>query len=187
MSVAFTLYPWTISYRGTGKRSIRDLDNYLDRRFEFPNYISSLPLLQHRPNVNLVRERRLWLRVQVPIRIRYLCSRRQLPHTQDYYAHCSRHLRGSYNTYTFSTNLSLWRHILQPLLGPRDINDPVNNSMRNMNTLWSEFASDALRERPHGVLGCREGGHEGVALDRGRCACEDESGWVLRRLVFGCL
>lgn len=38
----------------------------------------SLPLFQHWPDINFIRKRRLWLRVQIPVRIRDLFFSHQL-------------------------------------------------------------------------------------------------------------
>lgn len=45
-----------------------------------------------------------------------------------------------------------------PLLRPRDIDHPVDNHMRDVDSLRTELAREALGQSAQGELACREGG-----------------------------
>jgi len=85
------------------------------------------------------------------------------------------------------TNLSLSRHILQPLLRPLNINHAVNDRMRDVHAFRRELLRYTSRQGTQGEFGRREAGHERVGFDGGGCAGEDEGWWVLGFLVFGVL
>lgn len=67
----------------------------------------------------------------------------------------------------------------QPVrLRPRNVNDPVDDRVRDVHALGTEFPSERLREGAQGELHGREGGEERGAFDGGCGAREDEGGWV---------
>ena len=63
-------------------------------------------------------------------------------------------------------------------LGPRDVNDAVDDGVRDVHALGAELAREGLRQGAQGELHGREGGEEGGALDGGGGAGEDEGGRV---------
>jgi hypothetical protein len=80
------------------------------------------PLLQHRPNINLISKTPLPLRMQIPIRLSNIIR----------------------------ANLAIGRHALQKLLGFRDIvhiNRAINDSVKDVHTLWSELFRDRSAQR----------------------------------------
>lgn len=75
---------------------------------------------------------------------------------------------------SISADLSLRRHILQPLLCARDINDAVDDGVRDMHALRREFPGYRLAQSAHGVLAGAETGHFGIRLDGCGRAGEDQ-------------
>jgi hypothetical protein len=106
------------------------------------------PLLQHRPNINLISKTPLPLRMQMPIRLRNIAR----------------------------ANLALGRHISQPRLGLRDvihINRTINDSVRDVHTLWSELFRDRSAQRAEGEFAAGERRHLRVGFDGCGRAGED--------------
>lgn len=95
-----------------------------------------LPLLDIRPDVNLPRKRRPGLRMQMPIRIRDA-------------------IRADLTVFDAIIHL----HVLRA----RDVNDAVDNGMRDMDALGPEFARQALAQRARGEFARGEGAAEGGA------------------------
>lgn len=67
-----------------------------------------------------------------------------------------------------------------PLLGSRDINDPIEDGMRDMHSPRAELSRQTLRRSPLGELAARERGEGCAAAQRGRGARDDE-GWRMWR------
>lgn len=85
----------------------------------------------------------------------------------------------------FRANLTLRRHVLQPLLRSRDVNDTIDDGVGDVHSLWSEFFRDRGAEGAEGPFAAGERGHLGVGFDAGGGAGEDESWWVGVAGVFG--
>ena len=77
-------------------------------------------------------------------------------------------------------NLALGRHVLQPLLSPRNINNTINNSVSDMHALRREFPRDRIAQRAQRPLAAGESGHLRVGFDA-RCRAGEDQGWR----VFG--
>ena len=77
-------------------------------------------------------------------------------------------------------NLALWRHILQPLLGPGNVDDAVDDGVSNVYSLRRKLPRDRIAQRTQRPLAAGEGGHLRVRFDTGRSASEYQG-----RGVFG--
>jgi hypothetical protein len=125
--------------------------------------ISRLPLLNIRPQIQLIRKRRPRLRMQKPIRIGNL----------HYISTPSSSLGGTGEggkTYSIRANLRIL--MLKDIsLRTRNINYAINNDMRDMHSLGTEFSCQRLREGPKTELCACEGAEEGRAADACRCTC----------------
>jgi hypothetical protein len=108
------------------------------------NYFS--PLLQHRPNINLVSKAPHALRVQVPISLRDVAR----------------------------SDLRLGRHVLQ-IVPPRNVNGPINDGMRNVHALRRKLPRDRLAQSPQRPLATRERRDLRIRLDRRRGARVNQS------------
>ena len=109
-----------------------------------------LPLFNEGPDVKLKGKARPWLRMQVPILVRD--GRR--------------------------VNLPILGHVVH--LRPGDIDDPIDDGMRNMHALRTKLPAQALRQRSERELAGREGGEARRSLYRRRRAGEDQ-----RRGMYG--
>lgn len=78
----------------------------------------------------------------------------------------------------FRINLGLLGQSVR--LRPRYVYHAVDDRMRNVHALGTEFPSERLRHSAQGELHGREGGEEGGAFDGGGGAGEDEGGRVFR-------
>lgn len=72
-------------------------------------------------------------------------------------------------------NLALWRHILQPLLGPGNVDDAVNDGVSNVYALRRKLPRDRIAQRAQRPLAAGEGGHLRVGFDACCGAGEDQS------------
>lgn len=66
-----------------------------------------------------------------------------------------------------------------PRLRARDINNPIDNNMRNVDTLWPELPRERLRQRAQGKLGRCENREVSRALETGRCTGEDQGRGII--------
>ena len=122
--------------------------------------MASSPLLIHRSDIHLVREPPLTLRMQIPIGLGDILG----PQPR------------------------LVRNILEPLLRSGDIDDPVNDSVRNVHSLGRKLLGEGDAHGAESPFGSREGGHLRVGLDGGGGAGEDEGRGVSGRgVVLGVL
>lgn len=77
---------------------------------------------------------------------------------------------------TYSLRIQLGILLLKhPPLRPRDINNPINDNMRDMNTLRSKLPRQRLRQRSQRELARRKGSELRRALETGCRAGENES------------
>lgn len=84
-------------------------------------------------------------------------------------------------------NLRFQRHVLKPFFGPWDIDDTINDCVRNVNALGSEILRDGSGKSTQGKLGTRKGGNESVRFD-GCCGAGEDEGWrILGRSILGML
>lgn len=86
-----------------------------------------LPFLTIGPDIKLMRERRAWLSMHMPVRV----------------------------SDGLWTDLRI-RSIELPLLRPRNIDHPINNSMNNMHSLGSKLSRQGLGQSPHRELASGE-------------------------------
>lgn len=104
----------------------------------------TLKLLYIWPAVQLLGEVGSWLRVQMPICIR------------DLYEDILVNYLDAYNdqeTHSITVNLAILDSSVNIIaFRPGDVNDPVDNNMRNMNSLWSKLSGQALARRPESKL-----------------------------------
>lgn len=82
------------------------------------------------------------------------------------------HKTGGYDTYRLRIQLRILK-LKSPRFGTRDINNPINNNMRDMYTLRSELPRERLRQRAESELARRESGEIGGTFETGCCAGED--------------
>lgn len=78
------------------------------------------------------------------------------------------------------TNLALWRHVFQPLLGPGNVDDAVDDRVSYVHALRCKLPSDRIAQRAQRPLAAGEGGHLRVGFDTCCRAGENQ-----RRRVFG--
>lgn len=140
----------------------------IDKSSHEADPITTLPLLHSRSNINLPCESSPRLSVQVPIRIRNL-KRLSI----------NANIVWEVNTYSLGADLCVRARVLQPLLGPWNIDDTVNDGMTNMDTLGTKLSRQTLAQAPDCPFASRKRSHEGRTLDRRRCTGEDERGRVL--------
>ena len=57
--------------------------------------------------------------------------------------------------YRVRFDLCIWA-LNFPLLSPFNIDHAIDDCMRYMNTLWTEFSCQRLAERPHSEFACGE-------------------------------
>jgi hypothetical protein len=76
-------------------------------------------------------------------------------------------------------NLALRRKVLQPLLGPGDIDDAVDDSMSDVDALRRKLPRDRITQRAQRPLAAGEGGHLRVGFDTCGGAGEDQSWRIL--------
>ena len=144
--------------------------------FSSPKRKRQSPFLNIWPDINFMRESRPRLRVQIPIRIGDLSSRLA--------SHSSAIRRNSavneiQITHSVRTNLRIL--VLEDIcLGPWDINDPIDDCMRNMHSPRTKFPCQALTQCPQSKLTRRKGREICWAPYGGRCTGKDESWRVLR-------
>lgn len=110
---------------------------------------ASLPFLNVRSDVNLVREATLALHVQGPVRLRDIIR----------------------------IDLGLFCQLGAVVLAPGNVDGAVNVGPRDMDTLGSELLGERYGECTLGKVGAGERGHLSVGLDAGRCTGEDQ-GWI---------
>lgn len=91
-----------------------------------------LPLLKHRPDIDLVGEASFRLGVQIPVRLRDVIR-----------IDLGLHTILVDTTERFSLFTYFWWHVFEPFLSTSYIYHAVDDCMRNMNALWSKFSSNA--------------------------------------------
>lgn len=85
----------------------------------------------------------------------------------------------------FRANLTLRRHVLQPLLRSRDVNDTIDDGVGDVHSLGSELFGYRGGEGAESPFAAGEGGHLGVGFHAGGGAGENEGWWVGVAGVFG--
>ena len=88
--------------------------------------------------------------------------------------------KGAYEAYRVRIGLAIRLALIDtPSLGPRDVDDRVDDGVGHVHALRSKFPRQGLAERTHGELARREGGEVGRAPDRGRGARDDQGRGIL--------
>ena len=82
-------------------------------------------------------------------------------------------------------NLALWRHILQPLLSPGNVDDAVDDGVSNVYALRRKLPRDGIAQRAQRPLAAGKGGHLRVRFDTRRSTREYQGWWVFSVGVGG--
>lgn len=111
--------------------------------------------------------------MQIPIRVRNLRTTLVISSLRD------QDQEQAAITYSIRTEFRILLLKL-PLLRPRNINHPINNHMRDMDSLRSEFSSQGLRHDAQRGLPHRERRKVRRPFQTSCCACEDQGGRVVQ-------
>ena len=85
-------------------------------------------------------------------------------------------------THRFRTDLSSLSHI--PCFCPRNINDPINDRMRDMHALWPKLPRQTLCHSPESEFGPRKASEPRRPLETRRCPGKDHCSGVRPLLML---